>query len=174
MEHLSIRPATENDLEGILEIYNDAIINTTAVYNYKPHTIEMRKKWFAEKQAAGHPVLVATIGDKVVGFVSYGFFRAWAAYKYTVEHSVYVHPNFRKRGIARELLEMIIETARQNNIHAIIAGIDSDNGISIQLHKQFKFVEVAKFLQVGYKFGKWLDLIFMELLLDTPLNPEEN
>ena len=174
MEHLSIRSATEKDLESILEIYNDAILNTTSVYNYKPHTIEMRKKWFAEKQVAGHPVLVATIGDKIVGFVSYGPFRAWAAYKYTVEHSVYVHPDFRKRGIAGELLEIIIETARQNNVHAIIAGVDSNNGISIQLHKRFKFVEVGHFKQVGYKFGKWLDLIFMELLLDTPENPTEN
>src|SRR5665213_1198715 len=136
MEHVSIRPATEHDLESILEIYNDAILNTTAVYDYKPHTIEMRKRWFAEKQVAKHPVLVAIVGDKVAGFVSYGYYRAWAAYKYSVEHSVYVHPNFRKRGIAKKLLEVIIEVAKENDVHAIIAGIDADNAISIQLHKQ--------------------------------------
>lgn len=174
MHHLSIRTATEADLQGILEIYNDAIVNTTAVYDYKPHTIEMRKKWFADKKTAGHPVLVTVIDDTVAGFASYGHFRAWAAYKYSVEHSVYVHPNYRRRGIARKLLEVLIESARQNNVHAIIAGIDSDNGVSILLHKQFHFIEVGKFSQVGYKFGKWLDLTFMELILDTPANPTEN
>ncbi|HTB33135.1 MAG TPA: GNAT family N-acetyltransferase [Bacteroidia bacterium] len=174
MENVDIRPAKEHDLHGILEIYNDAIVNTTSVYNYKPHTIEMRKKWFAEKQAAKHPVFVATIDDKVVGFVSYGHFRVWAAYKYSVEHSVYVHPDFRQRGIAKKLLSIIIDAARQNDVHAIIAGIDSDNVSSIKLHNQFHFKEVGHFKQVGYKFGKWLDLIFMELLLDTPKNPQEN
>ncbi len=172
-ENVTIRPATENDLEAILEIYNHAIVNTTSVYSYKPHTIEMRKKWFAEKQLAKHPVFVAMVGEKVIGFVTYGPFRIWPAYKYSVEHSVYVHPDFRQRGIAKKLLEIIIATARQNDVHAIIAGIDADNAVSIHLHKQLHFAEVGRFKQVGYKFGKCLDLALMELVLDTPKNPVE-
>lgn len=174
MNHLNIRPATENDLEGILEIYNDAILNTTAIYNYKVYTIADIQQWFADKKRDNYPVFVAEIDNRVAGFVSYGAFRVRPAYKYSVEHSVYVHPNFRRRGIARQLLEVIIETAKQNNVHAIVAGIDSDNGESILLHKQFHFVEVGHIKQVGYKFNRWLDLTFMELLLDTPANPIED
>jgi L-amino acid N-acyltransferase len=173
-DSVAIRLADENDLESILEIYNDAILNTTAVYQYKIHTLEMRKKWFADKQEARHPVFVATINNKVAGFVTYGNFRAWPAYKYTVEHSVYVHPGFRQRGVAKKLLAIIIETAKQNDIHALVAGIDADNTISIQLHKQFNFKEVGKIKEAGYKFGKWLDLTFMQLLLNTPAHPVED
>ena len=133
----------------------------------------MRKKWFADKQFAKHPVFVATINEKVSGFSSYGSFRAWAAYKYTMEHSVYVHPDFRQRGIASKLLATIIDSAKQNDVHALIAGIDVDNAISIKLHEQYNFIEVGRFKQVGYKFGKWLDLTFMQLLLETPKNPVE-
>jgi L-amino acid N-acyltransferase YncA len=168
-----IRPAEEKDLQGILEIYNDAILNTTAVYDYKLHTIEMRKKWFADKQVAKHPVFVAIVDDKVAGFSSYGYFRAWEAYKYTVEHSVYVHPGFRGKGIAKKLLFEIIEAAKENDVHALIAGIDANNSVSINLHNQFHFKHVGHFNQVGYKFNKWLDLVFMELLLETPKSPTD-
>lgn len=174
MENVLMRNATENDLPGILEIYNDAILNTTAIYNYLPYTTHDINNWYADKLKNKHPVLVAIVDNKVAGFASYGHFRVRPAYKYSVEHSVYVHPSFRKRGIAKKLLKEIIEAARQNNYHAIVAGIDADNKISIELHKQFNFVEVGNIKQVGYKFGKWLDLTFMELLLDTPHEPVEN
>ncbi len=168
---IAIRPAEEKDLPEILEIYNHSILHTTSVYSYNPHTLEMRKKWFDEKMAAGHPVYVAISENKVAGFIAYGPFRAWPAYKYTVEHSVHIHPDFRRQGIAKSLLEKMIDAARTNNIHAIIAGIDSANIPSIKLHAQFNFKEVAHFKEVGYKFNKWLDLIFMELVLETPMNP---
>jgi L-amino acid N-acyltransferase YncA len=174
MENLLIRAATENDLAGILEIYNDAIINTTAIYNYVPYTTADIQQWFADKKTSNHPVFVADIDGAVAGFVSYGAFRVRPAYKYSIEHSVYVNPNFRKRGIAKKLLAKIIDVARENNYHAIVAGIDADNKISIDLHAQFNFVEVGHIKQVGYKFGRWLDLTFMELLLDTPKNPHGN
>ncbi len=169
-----IRLATEKDLAGILEIYNDAIVTTTAVYNYKPHTMEMRKKWFEDKVKSNIPVLVAEGNNQVAGFASYGPFRAWRAYKYSIEHSVYVHPHFRQQGIAKKLLHELIGTAKQKEVHTIIAGIDANNLISIYLHKQFGFEEIAHFKEVGYKFGKWLDLKFYQLILQNSFQPREN
>ena len=169
-----IRQATEKDLQGILEIYNDAIVNTTAVYDYKPHTVEMRMKWFEDKVKNKIPVFVAESSNHVAGFASYGPFRAWAAYKYSIEHSVYVHPHFRRQGIAKKLLHELIAAVKQKEVHTILAGIDADNSSSINLHKQFGFEEIAHFKQVGYKFGKWLDLKFFQLILQNDFQPIEN
>jgi L-amino acid N-acyltransferase YncA len=174
MENVIILPATIEHLDGILEIYNDAILNTTAIYNYLPYSSKDIKQWFAEKKIANHPVFVAMVNNSVAGFTSYGHFRVRPAYKYSVEHSVYVHPDFRQRGIAKKLLTKIIEVAKENNVHALVAGIDADNKVSIALHEQFNFVIVGNIKEVGYKFNKWLDLTFMELLLDVPKNPTEN
>jgi L-amino acid N-acyltransferase len=168
-----VRPAEEKDLTEILDIYNYAILHTTSVYSYLPHTQEMRKKWFEEKKAAGHPILVAEADNKITGFISYGPFRAWPAYKYTMEHSVHVHKDYRRQGIASMLLKKIIESAKQNNVHALMGAIDAANTASIQLHEQFKFQEVGHFKEVGYKFNKWLDLKFYQLLLETPAHPIE-
>jgi len=169
-----IRNASVNDLPGILEIYNHVIANTTAVYHYKPHTLEMRKKWFDEKEKSGAPVLIAELKNGVAGFATYGPFRVWPAYKYSIEHSVHVHPDFRSQGIGGMLLKRLIEIAKQNEVHTLIAGIDANNSTSIHLHKKFGFQEAAHFKQVGYKFGKWLDLKFMQLILETPANPKED
>ena len=159
------REATIEDLPSILEIYNDAILNTTAVYDYKPHTLEMRKQWFDAKQQQGFPVFVAEEDGEIVGFSSIGPFRAWEAYKYSVENSIYVKEGCRGKGIGKLLLKPLIEAARQLNLHTIIAGIDATNEVSIKLHAQFGFEEVAYFKQVGYKFGRWLDLKFMQLIV---------
>lgn len=168
-----IRPAVVEDVADILTIYNDAILNTTAVYDYKPHTLEMRLKWFNEKQSNDIPVLVADVSGVVAGFASYGPFRAWAAYKYSVEHSVYVHPGFRRRGIARKLLQELIHQATQREVHAMIAGIDAENKSSIDLHQQVGFVKTGQMKEVGYKFGKWLDLVFMQRILQNTFEPRE-
>ena len=168
-----IRLASEHDLPEILDIYNDAILNTTAVYDYNPHTLEMRQAWFAAKQRDGYPVFVAEVDGEVAGFSTFGPFRPWAAYKYTVEHSVYVAQQFRKRGIGRLLVKTVIDFARQMDKHVILAGIDSANEVSIRMHKQLGFMETATLKQVGYKFGRWLDLVFMQLVLDTPAQPVE-
>ena len=169
----TIRLASEHDLPEILNIYNDAILNTTSVYDYKPHTLEMRQAWFAAKQRDGYPVFVAEVAGEVAGFSTFGPFRPWAAYKYTVEHSVYVGQRFRQRGIGRLLVKTVIDFARQMDKHVILAGIDSANEVSIRMHKQLGFVETATLKQVGYKFGRWLDLVFMQLVLDTPAQPVE-
>lgn len=168
MDALLIRPAVEPDLSGILAIYNEAILNTTAVYDYEPHTLSMRQAWFRDKQAAGFPVLVAEVDSAIAGFASLGAFRAWAAYQYTVENSLYVAPGYRGQGIGKQLLQHLITAAQHQNLHAIVAGIDAENWISCKLHQQFGFQEVAHFHQVGYKFGRWLDLKFFQRLLDTP------
>jgi L-amino acid N-acyltransferase len=157
---------------AILDIYNDAIANTTAVYEYelfRPGKIQL---WFADKQAAKYPVIGA-IDDAgaLLGFASYGVFRARPAYKYTVEHSVYVHKDHRGKGIGRELLKRIIDAAREQNYHVMIGGIDAENESSIALHKQFGFVHAGTITQSGFKFGRWLDLVFYQLTLSTPSTP---
>jgi phosphinothricin acetyltransferase len=168
-----IRPANEQDLPAILDIYNDAILHTTAVYDYQSHTLEMRKAWYAAKVAGGFPIFVAEEEGQVIGFSSLGPFRAWAAYKYTVENSIYVAPDRRGQGVGKLLLPPLIEAARQLELHALIAGIDASNEASYRLHRRFGFEEVAHFKQVGYKFGRWLDLKFLELILETPTQPKE-
>ena len=170
----TIRSARENDLPALLEIYNEIILNTTAVYQYVPQTLEMRQAWYDTKMKDGHPVFVAESAGRVVGFSSYGPFRAWAAYKYTVENSVYVSSDQRGQGIGKLLIPPLIQSAKENDLHAIIAGIDASNAASVKLHQAFGFEEVAHFRQVGYKFGRWLDLKFMQLLLNTPQHPRES
>jgi phosphinothricin acetyltransferase len=162
---VTIRHAIANDLPQILAIYNDVIINTTAVYEYEPHTLEMRQQWFNTKQEQGLPVFVAEEGEKILGLSSIGPFRAWAAYKYSVENSVYVASEARGKGIGKLLIPPLIDAAKQLQLHTIIAGIDAGNEASIMLHKHFGFEEVAHFKQVGWKFGRWLDLKFLQLIL---------
>lgn len=168
-----IRTATEADLPGILDIYNDAILHTTSVYDYKPHTLDMRTQWFIEQKKNDFPVFIAQLDGKIAGFASYGKFRLKAGYKYTAEHSVYIHPGFRKRGIGKLLLAKIIETAGEKGIHSLVGGVDAENLASIRLHEYFNFKVAGHLHEVAFKFGRWLDLIFLELTLDTPENPED-
>ena len=165
-DQIIISNATERDLQPMLDIYNEAILNTTAVYQEETHTLDMRKKWFDDKHRAGLPVFAAYINDEFVGFSSYGPFRNWPGYRFTVEHSVYVAAGFRGRGIGKKLVEALIEHARKQDIHVIIAGIDAAGEASIGLHLSLGFREVAFFKEVGFKFGRWLDLKFFELILD--------
>jgi len=160
-----IRNAEEKDLPAILAIYNDVIVNTTAVYDYEPHTPAMRLAWFNAKKEQGFPVFVAEENGKVLGLSSIGPFRAWAAYQFSVENSIYVAADARGKGIGKMLMPPIIDAARQLGMHTMLAGIDASNEASIQLHKDFGFEEVAHFKQVGWKFGRWLDLKFLQLII---------
>jgi len=160
-----IRNATENDLQSMLDIYNEIIMNTTAVFQYDPHTLEQRKEWFAQKKKENYPVFIAEENSMVVGFSTFGQFRNWQAYKYSVENSVYIKADQRGKGIGKLLLQPLIDAAKEMQLHTIIASIVSDNEASIALHTQFGFVEVAHFKEVGYKFDKWLDLKFLQLML---------
>lgn len=160
-----VRDAREEDIAGILEIYNHVILNTTSVYSEHPHTYEMRLAWYRDRIGSGFPVFVAEEGGKIAGFSSFGHFRVWPCYRYTVENSVYVHIDHRGKGISKLLMQPLIDRAKQMGMHAMIAGIDAENHISFSLHQSLGFFEVAHFKEVGFKFGRWLDLKFMELIL---------
>lgn len=163
---INIREVKETDLPQLLDIYNDIILHTTAVYDYEPHSLEMRKQWLETKKQQGFPVFVAEgENNKIVGFSSIGPFRTWAAYKYSVENSVYVSANERGKGIGKLLMPPLIKAAKNLKLHTIIAGIDATNESSIKLHEHFGFKEVAYFKEVGWKFERWLDLKFLQLIV---------
>ncbi len=162
---IAVRLATENDLPQILDIYNEIIAHTTAVYYYQPHTLEMRKAWFEERKQQGFPVFVAEEDGVILGMSSIGPFRVPTAYKYSVENTVHVAAKARGKGVGKLLMPPIIEAAKELNMHTIIAGIDAANEVSLHLHKNFGFVEAAHFKEVGFKFDRWLDLKFLQLIL---------
>ncbi|TEB06088.1 N-acyltransferase YncA [Pelotomaculum schinkii] len=166
-----IRQAVEKDLCEIMEIYNDAILNTTAVYTYKVQTIEERKLWFQKKNEDNFPVIVFEEDNTVMGFATFGPFRAWPAYKYTIEHSVYVHRDYRKRGIGTALVKQIIKLANEREYATLVAGIDAFNEKSIVMHEKMGFQYSGAIKRAGFKFGKWLDLVFYQLDLTGPEDP---
>lgn len=170
---LKIRDAVFSDLPRLLDIYNDVIVHTTAVFSYTKHTLEMREEWFRSRQDGKFPVYVAEDEKEILGFSSYGPFRIWPAYKYTVENSIYIASAHRGKGISKLLMQPLIDQAIRQQYHVIIAGIEASNLVSIRMHKSFGFSEVANFKEVGFKFGKWLDLKFLELILPTPELPVE-
>jgi phosphinothricin acetyltransferase len=163
---------TSQNAAEILAILNDAIRNSTALYDYQPRTPAMMDAWFDAKRKGGYPVIGAVGEDgSLLGFASYGAFRAWPAYKYSVEHSVYVRSDCRGRGIGKSLLRELIEAAKKQGYHMVIGGIDSSNTASVRLHVSLGFAHCATIRQAGFKFGRWLDLEFYQLLLPTPENP---
>ncbi|MCJ1655567.1 GNAT family N-acetyltransferase [Staphylococcus sp. NRL 16/872] len=157
-----IRNAKRQDLEAILDIYNEAILNTTAVYTYEAQTLQERESWFETKILANEPIFVYERDKKVVGFATYGQFRNWPAYLYSIEHSIYVDKCYRGKGIASQLLSHLIKDAKQRNYRTIIAGIDASNEGSIKLHEKFGFTHSGTIKNVGYKFERWLDLAFYQ------------
>jgi phosphinothricin acetyltransferase len=157
---------------AVLDILNDAILTSTALYDYKPRTPESMVAWFRSKRDAGYPV-VGAIDDEgtLLGFASYGPFRAWPAYKYSVEHSVYVQRSQRGKGVGLALLRNLIQVATLQQYHTIIGGIDVNNMASIALHEKLGFVRAGTIQHAAFKFGRWLDLSFYQLLLSGPVNP---
>jgi L-amino acid N-acyltransferase YncA len=157
---------------AILDIFNDAIAHSTALYDYSPRAIESMPGWFHGKLAGAFPVIgLEDDGGKLLAFGSYGTFRAWPAYKYSVEHSVYVHKDHRGQGLGRVVLGELISAAKRQEKHCMIGGIDAANTASIRLHEQLGFRHTGTIPQVGFKFGRWLDLAFYQLLLETPARP---
>jgi phosphinothricin acetyltransferase len=164
-ENIRIRPAATADLPAILDIVNHIILTTTTNYSYEPETLQDRQQWLNTQQAGNWPVIVAESQGQVIGYGNYGPFRNKIGYRFTVEHSVYVHRDFHQRGIGRLLLEELIRLARAQGLHLMIAGIDTGNPGSFAFHQKMGFEQVAHFREVGYKFDRWLDLIFMQLIL---------
>lgn len=158
-----IRKADKNDLDDILEIYNDAILNTTAVYDYKSHTLNDITKWYDKKNQDGYPLLVIEQNGKAVAFATFGEFRAWPAYKYTIEHSVYVNKNYRKKGMGMKLMKEIIKIACERGYVTLVVGIDAENEASIRMHQKLGFEFSGIIKKAGFKFDKWLDLAFYQL-----------
>jgi len=160
-----IRDAGHDDLPAILDIHNDAIRTTTAIWDEHEVDLDDRRAWFDGRRSAGLPVLVAELDGSVVGFASYGPWRAKTGYRFTVENSVYVHPDHRGRGAANARMPALIEHARSDDVHTIVAGIEATNAGSIALHEKFGFRRVALLPEVGFKFGRWLDLAYLQLSL---------
>ncbi|PXY41272.1 N-acetyltransferase [Flavobacterium cheongpyeongense] len=161
-----IRQANTTDLDKILEIVNHSILNTTANYSYEIQNLETQTKWFEEKNSKNLPIIVADLDGEVVGYGTYGQFREKIGYQYTVEHSVYVVDNVIGKGIGKQLLTELIHLAKQQGYHVMIGAIDADNTGSIAFHEKFGFVVTGTIREVGYKFDHWLDLVFMQLILE--------
>ncbi len=161
-------------LESIRSIFNEAIINSTALYDYEPRSIARMQSWWEAKQASHYPVIgVINDQDELMGFASYGPFRTFPAYKYTVEHSVYVNARFRGQGLGRQLLERITNAAESQGYHAMIGVIDAANATSVALHERLGFQRCGEMREVGFKFGRWLDLVIYQKLLAGPETPED-
>jgi phosphinothricin acetyltransferase len=167
-----VRCEPKRHAEAILATFNDAILNSTALYDYKPRTMDTMAAWFDTKTKGKFPVIgIENDSGELMGFGSYGTFRAWPAYKYSVEHSVYVDARFRGQGVGKRLLQEIINAAQQQNYHVLVGGIDATNTVSIRLHESLGFVPCGTIKHAGFKFGRWLDLAFYQLILPTPSKP---
>ena len=160
-----IRDAGEAELPAILAIFNEVIATSTAVYMDGPSTLEERRAWYTARRAAGYPVLVATDESGVTGFASFGDFRAAPGYRFTVEHSVHVRADRRGRGLGSALVMALLPRAEALGKHVMVAGVDAANDASIAMHRRLGFEAVAHFREVGRKFDRWLDLVFLQRLL---------
>jgi L-amino acid N-acyltransferase len=165
-----VRPAARDDCPGILAIYNDAVLTTTASYDYEPRTLAHREEWFDAHRRDNYPMFVAVerlpgAADRIVGWSALNPYHDRVGYRFTSENSVYVAADRRGRGIGALLLAPLIPAAQERGLHVIIAAIDASNDVSIRLHAKFGFETVGHFRQVGFKFGRWLDVVYMERLL---------
>ncbi|KRW93488.1 GNAT family N-acetyltransferase [Paracoccus sp. MKU1] len=170
---MDIRDAEDQHINGITAIYNDAVAHTTAIWNETQVDAANRMAWLRDRRRAGYPVLVAVgRNGQVLGYASFGDWRAFDGYRHTVEHSVYVRGDQRGAGIGRALMLDLIERARDLGKHVMVAGIEAGNAASIRLHEELGFEQVGHLKQVGAKFGRWLDLAFLQLMLDERAVPE--
>lgn len=171
-EHTLVQCTFERHAAAILDILNEAIVHSTALYDYQPRQMSNMVSWFEVKRAGNFPVIgIEDAQGQLLAFGSYGNFRAFPAFKYTVEHSVYVHKDHRGHGLGAQVIQALIAAARAQQVHALVGAIDASNAGSIALHERQGFQHVGTLAQVGFKFGRWLDLAFYQRVLDTPTQP---
>jgi L-amino acid N-acyltransferase len=163
---IKIRSFTFDDVMPLLEIINYYIVNTPNVYDYEARSYEFQKQLLEEKVAKNFPFLVAEIDNQIVGYGTYGDFRYKKGYQYTVEHSVYIHPDFLGKSIGKLLLDALIQIAKKQKIHTMIAVIDSENPVSIEMHLKKGFKSIGTIKEVAFKFDKWLDTHLLQLIID--------
>jgi len=159
---MEIRDAGESDLPGLLAIYNDVIATSTAVYHNNPVSLEERTQWWRARVEQGYPVLVAHDKSGVLGFSTFGDFRSWPGYRFTIEHSVHVRSDRRGKGVGKDLVKALFPRAQALGKHVMVAGVDAANEASIRFHERLGFEKVAHLREVGYKFDRWLDLVFLQ------------
>ena len=159
---MKIRPIKDDDIAGLTAIYNHVVETSTAIFMDRPVAEANRAAWVADRLDRGYPVLVAEDSQGVAGFSSFGDFRSFPGYRFTVEHTVHVRKDVRGSGIGRQLVEALVPIAVDLDKHVMIAGIDADNEGSIRFHQRLGFVETARMPEVGFKFGRYLDLVFMQ------------
>ncbi len=164
---MKIRDATMDDAEAIRTIYNDAVINTTAVFDYVPREPQAQRDWLQMKVDQKLPVLVAEDAGMVVGYSSYGQFRPWPAFLYTVENAIYIAPDRRGQGIGQKLLAAIVDAAAKNGRRTMVAAITAENAASLHLHEKLGFERTGLIRDSGWKFERWLDLVFLQRMLQA-------
>jgi phosphinothricin acetyltransferase len=175
MNVISVRAARADDLPAMAAIYNDVVANSTAIYTTQPSSLAERRDWFNTRTGSGFPVLAAWRGDELLGYASFAEFRgAWPGYLHSVEHSVYVRADSRHQGIGSTLVRSLFPLAAAMDKHVMIGGIDAANEGSLHLHAQLGFERVAHFREVGRKFGRWLDLVFVQRFIDSPGAPRRD
>ena len=165
VDEYTLRQAGDADLRAIMDIYNDAVLHSTATFDLKPRTWVGQQRWFHEHRPP-YAVFVATMGDTVAGWGSLSPFRPKPGYRFTAEDSIYVRQDFRGRGIGAVLLGLLVEAASRRRFHSVMALIDGDNAVSVHLHDRFGFRHVGTFAQVGFKFGRWLDVVHMQRMVE--------
>jgi phosphinothricin acetyltransferase len=168
---VTVRDATPQDLPEITAIYNALLETTTHEWTETLHTVAEREQWLADQNRSGHPALVAIESGEVAGWATYGDFRdseRWPGYRFTIEHSIHVREASWGHGIGRELVNALVERARREGKHVMVAGIDAANTGSIRFHERVGFFEVGRLPEIGEKFGRRLDLVLMQRMLDEP------
>lgn len=165
---MDIRDAAPADIPSITRIYNEAVLNTAAIWNEAEVDEANRMAWLVDRNKAGYPILVAIAGDgALVGYASFCDWRPWDGYRHTVENSVYVRADQRGKGVGAAMMMLLIERARGCGKHVMVASIEAENAASIRLHERLGFEKVGHLKQVGTKFGRWLDLAFLQLTLGS-------
>ena len=165
MSDYALREATEADLGAILDVYNDAVLHSTATFDLEPRTWAEQQRWFQEHRPP-YAIFMAAAGDTIFGWGSLSRFRPRPGYRFTAEDSIYVRQDFRGRGIGASLLELLIEAASRGRFHSVMALIDGDNAVSVRLHERLGFRHVGTFREVGFKFGRWLDVVHMQRMVE--------